>query len=135
MPSDAEAPAPTSRDDDAPGGTGETPTGPAPPLNDAPGGTGETPTGPAPHADWPPFARRYPRDPELDQLIDAFAQGNFARVRHEAPLYASRAASPELAAAARDLRQRIEPSRLAVYLLALGVALMLFLFTHYARLH
>ena len=91
-------------------------------------------TGPQTRAGWPAFARRYPNDAELARLVAAFARGNFALVRREAVPLAERAESREVAAAARELRGRIEPSHLASYLLALGVALMLFLYFFYARL-
>lgn len=89
---------------------------------------------PQPRAGWPAFARRYPDDADLARLVAAFARGNFALVRREALPLAERTQRREVADAARDLRGRIDPSRLASYLLALGVALMLFLYFYYARL-
>ncbi len=81
----------------------------------------------------PPFARRYPKDAELDALVDAFGRGDFARVRAQAPELAEKTEDPQVRAAALDLRQRIEPSRFSLYLLALGFALLVFLYLHYLR--
>jgi hypothetical protein len=82
----------------------------------------------------PPFARKYPRTAELDALLSAFEAGNYAKVRTEAPKLAERTDDPEVAGAARDLRRRIDPDPLQLYLLALTAALLLFLtvwfFTH-----
>jgi hypothetical protein len=78
-------------------------------------------------ADRPLFARAYPRTPEIDALLAAFEAGNYARVREEAPKVAESATDPKVAAAARDLRRRIDPDPLQLYLLALTAGLLLFL--------
>ncbi len=78
-------------------------------------------------ADRPPFARHYPRDAELDALLDAFEAGNYARVHAEALDLARRTADPLVARAARDLRRRIEPDPLALRMLAGAAALLAFL--------
>ena len=82
----------------------------------------------------PPFARPYPRTPELDRLVRAFQAGDYATVRAEAPKLAAGAADPEVAAAARDLRGRLEPDPMVLYLLGLAVALLVFL-TAWVYLH
>lgn len=75
----------------------------------------------------PAFAKRFPRDPELDALVEAFEKGNYARVRLEAPQLAERASDLAVAAAARELRKRLDPDPLAHVLLALTAALLAFL--------
>ncbi len=76
----------------------------------------------------PAFAAGYPRDPELDRLVAYFARGNHRAVRVGAEALAQKTEDPEVAAAARDLRRRIEPDPIGRVLfgatLALLVALM-----------
>jgi hypothetical protein len=82
----------------------------------------------------PPFARAYPRDPELDRLLAAFLDGNHALVFEEAPRLAERADDPEVARAARDLHRRLHPDPLALAMLggtgALLFLLVLWFYTH-----
>jgi hypothetical protein len=75
----------------------------------------------------PPFLLSFPEDPQLERLIQAFERGNYALVRREARRVAKRARDPEVRAAARELRRRIDPDPLAVYLLLAAVALLSFL--------
>ena len=75
----------------------------------------------------PSFAADFPDDPALVALVDAFVAGDYARVRAEAPKLAESSDDPEVKAAARTLRDRIEPDRLAVGLLVITGALLLFL--------
>ena len=79
----------------------------------------------------PRFAKGYPASAELDRLVDAFSAGNFALVRSEAPALADEAEDEAVRTAARDLRRRISPEPTAVYLWALGVALVLLLYGYY----
>ncbi len=79
----------------------------------------------------PAFARSYPRSPELDRLLLAFEAGNYGLVRTEAAALAERSDDQALRDAALDLRRRIEPGPTAIYLWAIGVALLLFLFGYY----
>jgi hypothetical protein len=79
----------------------------------------------------PAFAKDFPRDPELDQLVDRFARGNHAAVREGAEALAARTDDPEVAAAARELRARLEPDRLA-YVLLIFPALLLLTLTLWA---
>ncbi len=81
----------------------------------------------------PAFAASYPKDAELDALVDAFAHGNFARVRREAPALAEKTGDPAVRHAAQDLRRRLDPSPVALYLVALGFVLLAYLFVHYLR--
>lgn len=57
----------------------------------------------------PAFAAPFPRDPELDRLVEYFARGNHRAVRDGAEALAKRTDDPAVAAAARELRARIEP--------------------------
>lgn len=75
----------------------------------------------------PLFVQSFPADPELDQLVRAFENGNYAQVRREAPALAARTADPTVREAALELRRRIDPDPLLKYLLALAVALLVFL--------
>lgn len=74
----------------------------------------------------PSFSEPYPRTAELDALVDAFARGDYARVRAEAPRLRD---APEAAvgAAAQELLDRTEPDPLAVKLLGIAAALLLVL--------
>lgn len=72
----------------------------------------------------PSFARGFPEDAELDALVEAFASGNYARVRAEAPALAERTDRDDVRAAARLLRERLEPDPLAKSLLLLTAALL-----------
>ncbi|MFO0660696.1 MAG: hypothetical protein U0165_12820 [Polyangiaceae bacterium] len=75
----------------------------------------------------PPFAQKFPRDPALDKLVSAFANGDFATVREQAPELAKSASDPEVARAALDLRRRLDPDPLAVWMLSGTGLLLLFL--------
>ncbi len=75
----------------------------------------------------PVFARGFPADDALAALVRAFAAGDHARVRREAPALAERSADPAVAAAARELRRRVEPDRLAVALVVSAGLLLAFL--------
>ncbi len=72
----------------------------------------------------PAFALGFPDDPTLTALVAAFDQGDYARVRREAPALVQQTESVAVRKAARELLKRIEPDPLAVYLLA-GAALLL----------
>jgi hypothetical protein len=61
----------------------------------------------------PAFARDFPREPRLDDLVSAFEAGNFARVRKEAPALIASSDDPDVKRAAALLRARIEPDPLA----------------------
>jgi hypothetical protein len=82
--------------------------------------------------DRPPFARSYPRDATLDALVKAFEEGNFAAVREGAPALIEGAdVDEDVKRAAGDLRRRINPAPTSVYLWALGVCLLAFLYAYY----
>ncbi len=73
----------------------------------------------------PSFANDFPRVPALDALVDAFARGDYARVRAEAPRLAATTDDAAVREAAKTLVDRTKPDRLAVGLLVLtGVLLV-----------
>jgi hypothetical protein len=71
----------------------------------------------------PLFVLGFPKDLELERLVQAFEAGNYAFVREEAPKLAERASSEAVRQAARELTRRIEPDPLIKLLLALSFAL------------
>ena len=75
----------------------------------------------------PAFARAFPDDPAVRELVEAFERGEFALVRERAPKLAETTTDPAVAAAARELRRRLDPDPLAVKLLLAAVALLIFL--------
>ena len=78
----------------------------------------------APSAGVPAFALNFPDDPALHALVAAFEQGDYARVRRDAPALVQQTDSAEVRKAARELVKRLDPDPLAVSLLA-GTALLL----------
>jgi hypothetical protein len=79
---------------------------------------------PMPEARIPSFARAFPRAPELDALVAAFAHGNYAEVRAKAPVLASSTTDDAIRDAARSLVDHTRPDPLAVAILALTAALL-----------
>jgi hypothetical protein len=77
----------------------------------------------------PLFLLAFPRDPELDALIIAFEEGDFARVRKEAPELARRSTDEAVRRAALELRQRIDPDPLLMAMLVLALGLFAFIAT------
>lgn len=77
--------------------------------------------------DRPAFARGFPEDPALEALVLAFEAGDLARVRREAPELAEKTDREDVRAAARELRRRVDPDPLAVYLLGIAALLLVFL--------
>lgn len=75
----------------------------------------------------PAFLLRFPHDPELEPLIAAFEEGNFAKVRREAPSLAQRTADAEVRRAALELRRRVDPDPLLVVLLVFTLSLFAFI--------
>ncbi len=72
----------------------------------------------------PSFARDFPPDEALDPLVEAFARGDYARVRAEAPKIAASERSPEVRGAARMLVERTRPDPVAVLLIVLTGVLL-----------
>jgi hypothetical protein len=83
----------------------------------------------------PRFLLEFPSDPELEMLIAAFEQGNYARVRRDAPALAARTEDAEVRRAALELRRRLDPDPLLKYLLGISVALLLFLTAYVYATH
>jgi hypothetical protein len=81
----------------------------------------------------PRFARNWPKHPELDRLLAAFEAGNFGLVREEAPALIRTTDDKDIKAKAMELRRRIEPTPTAMYLWALGVALVVFLYGYFLQ--
>lgn len=79
----------------------------------------------------PPFAADWPKHPQLEPLLRAFEAGNFGYVREHAARVATDSDDPDVAAAAQELRRRIEPSPTSLYLWGLGVALVVFLYGYF----
>jgi hypothetical protein len=76
----------------------------------------------------PAFARSFPRDDDaLTALLAAFEAGDYARVRREAPLLADKTERDDVRRAAREIRRRLDPDPLAVYMLMAAAALLVFL--------
>ena len=75
----------------------------------------------------PLFTEGFPPDPKLDALVEAFARGDFARVRREAPRLAGDAPDEEVRKAARVLVDRTAPAQGIVGLLALAAVLLVVL--------
>ncbi len=82
----------------------------------------------------PTFARDFPSEARLDALVRAFADGNYARVRREAPALAETTDRDDVRVAARTLVERTKADPLMVLLLiltgALLFALSLYWWTH-----
>jgi hypothetical protein len=80
-------------------------------------------------ASWgfPGFARDFPRDPELDALVAAFAEGDYGAVRERAPKLAATTTDENVKRAAEVLRARIEPDQTSRIFFGLAAALLVFL--------
>jgi hypothetical protein len=76
----------------------------------------------------PLFASDFPRLPAVDALVDAFARGDYARVRAEGRrLVESEKEDESVRRAARTLVSRTDPDPLAVWLLVLAGVLLVVL--------
>ena len=75
----------------------------------------------------PSFARDFPRDDALDALVRAFARGDYALVRAEAPKLAQAAQDERVALAARILRQRVEADPIGKGILGLSLLVLVVL--------
>jgi hypothetical protein len=80
-------------------------------------------------ASWgfPGFAKDFPKHPELDALVAAFARGDYAAVREGAPRLAASTDDERVKQAATTLRQRIEPDPTSKMLFLFAAALLAFL--------
>ena len=77
---------------------------------------------------FPKFAADFPKHPELDALVLAFADGDYRTVREKALKLAASAEDAEVKRAAETLRERIEPEPTAKFLFA-ATALLLVILT------
>jgi len=75
----------------------------------------------------PSFASAFPASPELDALVEAFARGDYAHVRAEAPKLERATEEQAVRAAAKTLVERTEPDPLATKLMLLTGALLVLL--------
>lgn len=82
----------------------------------------------------PTFVLDFPKDDELDRVVRAFEIGNYAFVRERAAMLAESASDQAVRRAAEELLRRIEPDPLVKILLAMSVALFLFM-VFYAYSH
>jgi hypothetical protein len=73
----------------------------------------------------PAFARDFPRLPELDALVEAFARGDYARVRQDAPKLAERSADENVKRAALTLVERTRADPIALGLFAVTAGLLI----------
>jgi hypothetical protein len=78
----------------------------------------------------PGFAKSYPDDPALHELVDLFERGNYHAVREGAAKLVDGEADDAVKSAARDLRSRTEPSRAQLLLLAIAALLVVSLSTY-----
>lgn len=78
-----------------------------------------------------PFARNWPPDPELIELMAAFDRGDYASVRANAPKLAERTQDQRVKAAALDLRRRIDPDPVSGILVLVAMGLLIVLAAHY----
>jgi hypothetical protein len=74
--------------------------------------------------DGPTFAREFPADPGLDALLLAFRDGNYARVRRDAPAIVTGAASEDVKRAAAELVRRTKADPIMVWLLVVTGVLL-----------
>jgi len=74
----------------------------------------------------PPFARAFPDDPAIDQLLRAFELGNYAYVRAEAQLLADKSDNPAMRKAGQELLRRMKPDAVSAYLIGLAAVLLCF---------
>lgn len=84
-----------------------------------------------PRAERPSFARSFPKDAALDALVEAFARGDYARVRKEAPELVRSSEDQAVKNAAMELRRRINPDPVALILMFLAAGLLAVLATYY----
>ncbi len=111
--------------DDPPETASKNPDAPASP--DSRGASTKPPPLDADGRERPAFLLVFPNDPKLNDLVAAFERGDFAYVRAHAQVVAEGASDDAVAAAARDLRRRIDPDPLVTQLLFMALALLAFL--------
>lgn len=80
------------------------------------------------HWGFPRFAKEFPRHPELDALVDAFANGDYGLVRERAPKLAASTEDEAVKRAAEQLRAAIEPDPTSKIFFYVAGGLLVFLF-------
>ncbi len=80
-----------------------------------------------PGVDFASFTEGFPKDPELDALVEAFDRGDYALVRERAPKLAASSDREDVRRAAAELRRRIDPDPISTYLILGALALLAFL--------
>lgn len=85
-------------------------------------------------AERPSFAKEWPRDAELDRLLAAFDDGDYALVKRDAPLLAERATDELVRRAAEELVKRTQPDPLSSLLILVASGLLAF-FTYWFYTH
>jgi len=78
----------------------------------------------SPPKEVPAFARSFPAEVRLDVLVQAFEEGNYRKVRRDAPELARSSEDPAVKAAAEELVRRTKPDPLMVWLLVLTAILL-----------
>jgi hypothetical protein len=80
-------------------------------------------------ASWgfPAFAKDFPRHPELDALVMAFTNGDYAFVRAHAPKLRANTDDEAVKCAAELLESRTKPDSAAKILVLLALVLLVFL--------
>lgn len=76
---------------------------------------------------YPSFAKDFPANDELARLVDAFARGDYATVRADAPKLAASTDDDAVKKAAQTLRERIEPDPTSRLLFVFAALLLAFL--------
>jgi hypothetical protein len=72
----------------------------------------------------PAFTKAFPRTPDLDEVVGAFARGDYARVRAQAIRLERATSDASVREAARMLFDRTRPDPLAVALLIIAALLL-----------
>jgi hypothetical protein len=82
---------------------------------------------------FPRFAQDFPKDPELDRLVDAFARGDYRTVRDDAPKLAASSTDEDVKRAAERLLEGTRPEPAARLLFVLTALLLVFLAAWWMR--
>lgn len=72
----------------------------------------------------PAFTKAFPRTPDLDDVVGAFARGDYARVRSQAIRLEQSTSDADVRKAARMLFDRTRPDPIGVALLIIAALLL-----------
>jgi hypothetical protein len=75
----------------------------------------------------PRFVLSFPADPELDELVALFENGDFATLSERAPKLAASSADPRVRAACKELVRRTRPDPTVKLMLAIAIGFCAFL--------